>query len=89
MKFRDTLNEGKIEGKDTIRTKQEWNKFIKYENEILELRKLVFLAGYDVTINSNSGKFDIYEYDSLKKITSINSIIGVKDWLKKNWIKGE
>jgi len=85
--FKDYLIEEKIEGKETVRTKQEWKDFIKYENNILELRKLVFLAGYDVTINSKNGKFDIYEYDGPKKITTIESSQGVKSWLKQNWIK--
>lgn len=88
MGYKDYLKEEKIEGKQTVRTKQEWKEFLEYENKILELRKLVFLAGYDVTINSKSGKFDIYEWDSVSKpIKTIESIQGVKSWLKQNWIK--
>jgi hypothetical protein len=72
---------------NSVRNKEQADSFLSYEDKIFQLRKMTFLAGYDLSIDVKSGLFYVYEYDSHNLLIKIESMLDLTDWLLENWIK--
>lgn len=67
-----------------MRTQDELDSFVEYEQWLLKLKTDVFKAGYNLTIDSKSGKLFIYGHDDWTRLKTFATSHETREWLAEN-----